>query len=227
MGWVCVVCVCVCALIFILFLTFQIYDATITHSYWTDLNATEKATGEWNINREIYSQGLLQPEFWTPIVAEEVLIFQTDSWLCKPGVEAYTHWDYVGALWRMCTLGEDHIFWPHCMAGNGGLSLRSRAKSLFLTANKRRQTLNEDYQFALWFRDHGEEIDLAVPNIHERREIFSEELMPLNATMPYGLHKAWHYQGMHAVKGVLDVCMGDLNPELAAAAEEESSHEEL
>eukprot|EP00966_Prymnesium_polylepis_P255302 5898311-Prymnesium_polylepis.1 len=66
---------------------------------------------------------------WSRAAAERVLIFQTDSLICRHGIDEFEGWDYVGAPWR-----EDDLWcagkpWlSH--AGNGGFSLRSRTKTL-------------------------------------------------------------------------------------------------
>ena len=66
---------------------------------------------------------------WQRAAAERVLIFQTDSLICRRGIAEFDGWDYIGAPWR-----EDDLWCagkPWLMhAGNGGFSLRSRAKTL-------------------------------------------------------------------------------------------------
>ena len=66
---------------------------------------------------------------WSRAAAERVLIFQTDSLVCREGVEAFQCWDYVGAPWRETDLWCVGKPWLMA-AGNGGFSLRSRAKTL-------------------------------------------------------------------------------------------------
>ena len=58
-----------------------------------------------------------------------VLIFQTDALLLRRGVDDFLRWDYIGAPWRtddLWCVGKPHLM----EAGNGGLSLRSRARTL-------------------------------------------------------------------------------------------------
>ena len=66
---------------------------------------------------------------WQRAAAEHVLIFQTDALLLRRGVDDFLRWDYIGAPWRtddLWCVGKPHLM----EAGNGGLSLRSRARAL-------------------------------------------------------------------------------------------------
>ena len=66
---------------------------------------------------------------WQRAAAEHVLIFQTDALLLRRGVDDYLRWDYIGAPWRtddLWCVGKPHLM----ESGNGGLSLRSRARAL-------------------------------------------------------------------------------------------------
>ena len=62
--------------------------------------------------------------------AERVLVFQTDSLICRRGIEAFQSWDYIGAPWRKDDLWCVGKPWLTGVGGNGGFSLRSRAKTL-------------------------------------------------------------------------------------------------
>ena len=62
--------------------------------------------------------------------AERVLIFQTDSLLCRAGIDAFAQWDYIGAPWRQDDLWCVGKPWLTAVGGNGGFSLRSRARTL-------------------------------------------------------------------------------------------------
>ena len=80
-----------------------------------------------NINVSEYSKILSTPQFYEFIHAEYVLIFQTDSYLRRFGMEEYVKlgYDYIGAPWP-------HEGWDF-QAGNGGLSLRKISKMLEVT----------------------------------------------------------------------------------------------
>ena len=38
---------------------------------------------------------------WTRAAAERVLIFQTDSLVCRRGIDEFQKWDYIGAPWQL------------------------------------------------------------------------------------------------------------------------------
>ena len=59
-----------------------------------------------------------------------MLVFQTDSLLCRRGIDEFDTWDYIGAPWRVDDLWCAGKPWLTSVGGNGGLSLRSRRKTL-------------------------------------------------------------------------------------------------
>jgi hypothetical protein len=87
-----------------------------------------KVTNLGMINMVIdeYSTLLLSKEFWEKIDGEKVLIFQEDSILFRKGIDKFLEYDYVGSPWpKECNNSANSI-------GNGGLSLRSKKKTLEL-----------------------------------------------------------------------------------------------
>ena len=74
-----------------------------------------------------YNEYLKSTAFWDAIPAQKALIFQTDSVMLKSNIDAFLHYDYVGAPWH-----TDNERWAEMLAlgitegvGNGGFSLRS------------------------------------------------------------------------------------------------------
>jgi hypothetical protein len=61
--------------------------------------------------------------------AERVLVFQTDSLICRRGVDEFSAYDYVGAPWRLDQEWNHGSPWL-AHAGNGGFSLRRRSIAL-------------------------------------------------------------------------------------------------
>jgi hypothetical protein len=62
-----------------------------------------------------YNHLFLSRGFWEGLLAyTRVLIFQADSEILRQGIEAFLHYDYVGAPWKLNFRG-----------GNGGLSIRN------------------------------------------------------------------------------------------------------
>lgn len=89
-----------------------------------NINAKITNLGMDNMMVDEYSLLLLSEEFWNKIDAEKVLIFQEDSTLFRKGIDKFLQYDYVGAPWPpWCKNSPNNI-------GNGGLSLRSKSKSL-------------------------------------------------------------------------------------------------
>jgi hypothetical protein len=94
--------------------------------------------GEWSLVRRVYSQILLSPSFWRSVQAETVLVFQTDAFLCRTGIDAVANsYDYAGAPWYLCEKGRDRSSYL-CEGGNGGLSLRRRSNMLRLASSGKR-----------------------------------------------------------------------------------------
>lgn len=152
---------------------------------------------EQNLTIRDYCFLLVSEMFWNRIDAEWVLIFQTDSYLRRHGIDEFVSEDYamIGAPWR-----DWHQASPR-QAGNGGLSLRK--KSAILEAI-RWSDRNVPYQ-AGWNEDvfyhtvlermmmsrqttSGDVIKLATK---ERAKHFSVET--LYYANPLGVHKYWNY----------------------------------
>jgi hypothetical protein len=80
-----------------------------------------------NIKRPIktmkdYSFLMTDPWFYEQIKTEKFLIFQTDSFILRPGIEEFLKWDYIGAPWPNRN--------KQTSVGNGGFSLRSKSRML-------------------------------------------------------------------------------------------------
>lgn len=92
----------------------------------------------------VYNQILTNLEFWEAVGHENVLVFQTDTYLLDPSqLDEFLEYDYVGAPWTLVCprthLAMDHPrsypnrsgpalheLWPN-LVGNGGLSFRKRS----------------------------------------------------------------------------------------------------
>jgi hypothetical protein len=62
-----------------------------------------------------YNKLLTSLNFWNKIEGENILIFQHDSEILRPGIEEFFNFEYLGAPWKFCSHG-----------GNGGLSFRKK-----------------------------------------------------------------------------------------------------
>jgi Protein of unknown function (DUF5672) len=74
-----------------------------------------------------YTHALVSARFWSSL-PETLLIFQTDAFMLRSGIEEYTAYDYAGAPWRWA-YAEPHMG-NFRIGGNGGFSLRKKSKML-------------------------------------------------------------------------------------------------
>ena len=125
-------------------------------------------------NVKDYNVLLLSTTFWEDILIgiDNVLIFQTDSFLCRKGIDEFLDVHYIGAR-SLC----DKVM-------NGGLSLRKRNKMIeILEANTPKLYENEDVFFSRL-------INTPPVNIQDS---FSLEQRCYNNKLPLGVHKLWFY----------------------------------
>ena len=83
-----------------------------------------------NLDQNSYNNLMLSPELWNLLTGKKILIYQEDSFIFKSGIEEFLKYDYIGAPWLPHQ--EDN---KNCV-GNGGFSLRTRERILYLTNNK-------------------------------------------------------------------------------------------
>ncbi len=93
------------------------------------VNVQLVSLGVKNLTRKAYSELLCSHWFWERVAAEHVLIFQTDSLLCRPGIDEFMGYAYVGAPWPLNEGWSRGVPWL-AHSGNGGLSMRSRRIAL-------------------------------------------------------------------------------------------------
>jgi Protein of unknown function (DUF5672) len=74
-----------------------------------------------------YTHVLVSAGFWSSL-PETILIFQSDAFLLRPGIDEFTGFDYVGAPWKWAYESEYMTLFR--VGGNGGFSLRKRSKML-------------------------------------------------------------------------------------------------
>jgi hypothetical protein len=77
-----------------------------------------------NLTPSDYSKLLMTSDFWNNFKGEKILLYQEDSMLFHNRIEEFMYYDYVGASW---SLGQDDNARG---VGNGGFSLRTKAKML-------------------------------------------------------------------------------------------------
>jgi hypothetical protein len=109
--------------------------------------------------------------FWQWFDADHLLLFQTDSLILRPGLEAFTRFDYIGAPWH---LENERWSQPVLKAalpdgvGNGGFSMRSTTAMVSVCEQFSGNSAlkeQEDLFFALHIQqvsDHEDEGGLGV-----------------------------------------------------------------
>ena len=53
-----------------------------------------------NLSNLAHNELMCTHWLWKRAATERVLIFQTDSLICRHGIEDFQMWDYIGAPWR-------------------------------------------------------------------------------------------------------------------------------
>jgi hypothetical protein len=135
---------------------------------------------ENNIGIKEYNKLLLSMAFWQTIQAENILIFQTDSYIRRKGIEEFLDYDYIGAPWNNCKAIHQ--------SGNGGFSLRKKSVMIsILRKNLMTRILdNED----IFYGKELVKMNAKLPTI-EHAKIFSVESIYYDN--PMAVHKFWHY----------------------------------
>jgi hypothetical protein len=160
---------------------------------------------DFELTRNSYNNLLLDINFWNEINCEKVLIYQTDTFICKDFDDKFLEYDYLGANWgpsphtkmikSKLKINFDLNF------GNGGLSLRSKSiieralnsenfKSRFLVNGKDKfdlDTIPEDLFFSLYTYINGKYLENNIEFSIEMMDNFIEEL-DMNK-IPFGFHK--------------------------------------
>tara|TARA_B100000886_G_scaffold340185_1_gene308308 strand:- start:64 stop:834 length:771 start_codon:yes stop_codon:yes gene_type:complete len=82
-----------------------------------------------NLDRYTYSDLLKSKKFWEDCLVENILMFQTDSILCKNSefnINDFLDFDYIGSAWWFNVKNQN----DNCHGGNGGFSFRKRSSMI-------------------------------------------------------------------------------------------------
>lgn len=86
--------------------------------------------GVKNLNADLHNKMLARRSFWQGIEEEKVLVFQTDSFMLRSGIERFFDYDYIGAFtlnpYEQAPLDPQTTGLTLGMF-NGGFSLRNRS----------------------------------------------------------------------------------------------------
>ena len=143
-----------------------------------------------NLTVPEYNRLLTRADFWKTIHAEDILIFQTDSYIRRRGIESFLQYGFpiLGAPWKWCR--DAH------QGGNGGFSLRKKSAMLCILSQF---PYSEAYQEDVFFHLCAQKLGYSLAH-YEISQYFSMETM--YASMSYATHKSWAY-------GIpfLDICI--------------------
>ena len=162
----------------------------------TDLSITE------------YTQLLMSAEFWWSVAGQTILIFQLDSVLCSRAylnLTDFLSFDFVGAPWihrHACQASNAKV-----AVGNGGLSIRSRAKMLQLYEHAVPAQLQPDEDVHIGCACADKSLQMVCADV-EHAAAFSVESIFHPA--PVGVHKPWVHLDSHQLRTLATNC-----PELA------------
>ena len=152
-----------------------------------------------NINKDEYNTLLKSKEkFWNKINAENILIFQTDTYIRKFGIEQYLKYDYIGAPWSKKSK------YNNIMVGNGGLSLRNKQKMIEIIEkyndNQDEDKINEYENEDIYFSYYGDKMNINIPDSEEAKKFSMEHIYyhdPLGVHQPEFILNYSKYKDSH------------------------------
>jgi hypothetical protein len=151
-----------------------------------------------DFDRNSYNNLLLSLDFWNSLNCEKLLIYQSDTFICKKLDEVFLDYDYIGGYW-----GTTHSFFiektyqeKDIFIGNGGLNLRSVKKTIEILESKKpliNKQKNENLEFVqedLFFSIEFKKNNSKLPSIQTSIDFSSE--IEFNPTS-FGLHQPWKF----------------------------------
>jgi len=158
-----------------------VYHSQLNTAYLEHVHLKKKIEISPDFSVDNYNELLVSTDFWQSL-PPYVLIFQTDSFMLRSGIDSYTKYDYIGAPWTKKNIKSFSI--PRNI-GNGGFSLRRRDKMMqIIEACPYKKGLAEDVYFAHGFDTVGGKL----PSIRIKKG-FSVEQIYFNK--PLGVHAPW------------------------------------
>lgn len=148
--------------------------------------------GMQKMSVSIYNDLLLSVDFWNKINSEKILIFQRDTLLFRKGINDFVDFDYIGAPWiQYANKSPTNV-------GNGGLSIRSKSKTIELlkkidykkltikenVIDKRLDYIAEDVYFSNYLHD----INANVAKYEDGYAFSTENIYNRNSI---GGHRFW------------------------------------
>ncbi len=170
-----------------------------------------------NIDRMEYSKIMTSKVFWDWILAEHVLIFQTDSYIRRFGIEKFVelNYDFVGACFPD-TWSITPPTGPKGTAGNGGFSLRRKSKML-QCIEKVPYTNYSSPTVWNWAEDvfyNNALLSLPDARLPSNAQAGEFAVEAVYADNPLGVHKPWVYLNLSPNDTLYDMDLSDENEPL-------------
>ena len=148
-----------------------------------------------NLTRHQFRNLRKNSDFWAQIPGEFLLCFETDSILCRHGIDNFLEYDYIGAPWVESVAPS-----PRVRVGNGGLSLRRKSTMIDICESVKVDRIeSEDAFFSIHLNLNKDRYNL--PSIEEAMRFSSETLYAEN---PLGIHAAWKYLETDQFQSILN-----------------------
>jgi hypothetical protein len=138
-----------------------------------------------NLTREEFRHLRKSEQFWNQLPGKKLLCFETDTLLCRSGIEEFLHYDYVGAPWTINQSPSRVV-----RVGNGGLSLRSKQAMIELIGCGKPHVIpSEDTYFSIQLQLYKD-----LYNVPDVKTAMTFAVETLFYPRPLGLHKPWFYR---------------------------------
>ena len=149
-----------------------------------------------------FNRLMKEESFWEPFRNHKVLIFQSDSFMLRPGMNSFLKFDYIGAPWHL--IHNERVAkyvekgYLKNGVGNGGFSLRT-GSVMYLVAKSLGGTKSPNSeQEDMFFAHHLERLGYSVGDRKSAYlfawEVFIDDLNKAIAKeSPVALHAAWYY----------------------------------
>jgi hypothetical protein len=151
-----------------------------------------------------YNSLLKDVIFWESFEQEHILIFQSDSFMLRGGIDDYLEYDYVGAPWNWANdpsfkdpRYKDLFIFKN--GGNGGFSLRKKSVMLdilyeyYTDPNSQDSYINEDMFFSKYIKNY--------PSLEKCKEFCSETMFYEN---PMAVHAIDKYMTEEQINKILN-----------------------
>ena len=152
------------------------------------MNGWGKVFIQWlnkeNLTREEFRHLRKSASYWSGLKGKQLICFETDSIMCRSGIDAFLKYDYIGAPWAKPYAVSDVV-----RVGNGGFSLRSKQAMIDMCIKGKADNIpSEDAFFSMHLNLHKEDYNL--PDVETAKKFSVESIYHPS---PLAIHKPWSY----------------------------------